>query len=350
MNYLLAAALLMISTSWVSARPLGGATGVTLGGLPEAREGRFPVLLPACSGQVKQLLLLNDRWVVVAVYDVPELVAKVDELSEGRLLKAEADWKASEKAGRPNWTAFKLPAQLHEQFDAAAREALGERKLDEPAAYAISSDGDAAYRKAQPPARVTRTFVSLGGARVPGAHEVDYAHYCILDLPPLQGRLHLPHRCRGPRRRDLHLRRTAQRVARHQGQPGRLPARRGREVRLPGRVRIRARPHPLPAGEGVQGHRRPHRRCGVQRPRAPARARSPLRAEGRPGARHGALLHVRDDALRTGPGRPHRDRRLLHHHPRRRPLLDVPPTRPTRPARPSTRPPAGSTTSAPPPR
>lgn len=187
MKHLLAAAVLIASTSCLQATPLSRPVGVTMGGLPEAREGRFPVRLPACAGQVKQLLLINDRWVVLAVYDVPEVVAKVDELSEGRLLKAVEDWKASEEAGRPNWTAFKLPAKLHEQFDAAAREALGERKLDAPAAYAISSDGDAAYRKARPPARVTRTFVSLGGARVPGAHEVDYAHYCILELPaPLQ--------------------------------------------------------------------------------------------------------------------------------------------------------------------
>lgn len=180
---LLTVALLMAANSMGLATPLGGRTDVALAPLPGEREGHYPLQLPGYSGQVKQLELINDRWVILALYDLPEVMAKVDALSGGQLLKADRDWKTSEAAGRPNWTAYTLPAKLHKQFLSQAREELGERKLEVPAAYAIASSDDRAYAKPQAPLRVTCTFVSLGGHRVPGSHEVDYARYCILEFP-----------------------------------------------------------------------------------------------------------------------------------------------------------------------
>jgi endoglucanase len=170
-----------------SSAPLGGAEHVTTFPLPPAMEGAYPVAQPTYEGQVRQLLLLNDRWVIVAVYDLPSVIDRVDELSGGRLRQAARDWKESEAAGRPNWTAYKLPAKLYDEFLHVARTELNEREMDQTEAYRIQSPHDASYKDQVSPKRVTRTFVSLGGPRVGEAHAVDYAHYCILELPtPLQ--------------------------------------------------------------------------------------------------------------------------------------------------------------------
>jgi len=156
---------------------------VAYDGLPTAKEGAHPVQLPAYEGQVQQVLVLSAQWLVVAVYDLPAIIRRVDELSGHQLVKSVTDFRESEAAGRPNWTAFKLPGKLHGQYLAQAREELGERQLDAPNAFTIASADDPAYRTARHPARATRTFVSLGSGRRDGAHEVDYAHYCILELP-----------------------------------------------------------------------------------------------------------------------------------------------------------------------
>jgi endoglucanase len=176
----------MISTQ-LHAAPLGGNNDVSYAPLPPAREGAHPIALPSYQGHVKQILLINDRWIIVAVYDVPEIVHQVDVLSEGRLRQAVQDWKASEAAGRPNWTAYKLPAALYKEFLHEARTILNEKEMDVPETFRITSPTDKAYASARAPKRVTRTFVSLGGPRIPEAHEVDYAHYCIMELPePMQ--------------------------------------------------------------------------------------------------------------------------------------------------------------------
>jgi len=178
--------LAMLATR-AGALPLDGNEAVAVGPLPAHLQGRHPLAEPVCTGQVRQLLPLDHRHVVVAIYDVPEVVAKVDALAGGRLLAAVEAWKRSEAAGRPDWAAFKLPAALHAEFLARAREELGERRLDEPSAYSVTSPDDTRYARPLPPAQVARSFVSLGGGRVPGGHEVDYAHYAILALPhPLQ--------------------------------------------------------------------------------------------------------------------------------------------------------------------
>ncbi len=170
-----------------SAMTLTGRTDVAYSPLPAAREGRYPVALPEYRGQVKQLLLLDHRHLLLDVYDVPEVVARMDALSGGKLVESVRGFRASEAAGRPNWTLYRVPEQTHARYLAQAREACGERQLDRPETFRIASDGDARYRTGCPPARVTRTFTSLGGDRVDGAHLVDYAHVCLLELPePLQ--------------------------------------------------------------------------------------------------------------------------------------------------------------------
>lgn len=167
----------------LTAKVLSGNPDVPLSGLPEEKQGKFPIQEPIYSGQVKQLLLLNDRWVVLGIYDLPEVAAKLNELSGGRLFQAQQDWNDALAKGHKNWDAFWAPSKIQKEFLVEAREALGERQLDLPSAYSISSPGDPGYNKAREPAKATRTMVALGGSRQPGMHETDYAHYGILELP-----------------------------------------------------------------------------------------------------------------------------------------------------------------------
>lgn len=177
----------MLTSGLLEAKTITGRVDVAYAPLPAAREGRYPVEIPEYRGQVKQLLLIDSRHLIVAVYDVPEVVARMDKLSEGKLIEAVRGFRASEAAGRPNWTLYRLPEQIHDRYLAQAREDTGERQLDLAATFRVSSDGDAHGSSGKPCARATRTFVSLGGSRMDGAHLVDYAHACLLELPePLQ--------------------------------------------------------------------------------------------------------------------------------------------------------------------
>ncbi|HMP76395.1 MAG TPA: glycoside hydrolase family 9 protein [Kiritimatiellia bacterium] len=183
----LLAALLFAAADHAGAKPLGGRTDVEFCAMPAEREGRYPIALPTYAGQVRQLHLLNDRWLVVGIYDLPELAAHIDKLSEGKLEEANRQWREGQEKGQPHWGAWVTIPKILKEFTVRAREELGERKLEEPAAYAIISTDDPAYKTARRPARATRTLISLGGNRLPGMHEVDYGHYGILELPaPLQ--------------------------------------------------------------------------------------------------------------------------------------------------------------------
>ena len=156
---------------------------MTLSDLPAESIGKYPIQQPEYSGEVRQLLVLNDRWLVLGLHDFPKVVEKMDEYSGGQLLKAVEDWEQGLKEGRKDWGAYKKPGEIRKEYLVAAREAVGERKLDSPDAFGVTSSDDADFVSAVNPARVTRTLVSLGGSRVPGGHEVNYGQYCILELP-----------------------------------------------------------------------------------------------------------------------------------------------------------------------
>lgn len=185
-NLLLISLLAGLAAS-ASAKMLNTRTDVPLSGLPAEREGKFPLLMPAYTGQVKSLQVLNDRWIVVGLYDVPEVAARIDVLSTGKLTEAVTQWNEGEKKGQPHWGAWQMFPKLLKTYLVQAREDLGERSLDQPSSYAIGSSDDPSYRKAQNPNRATHTYISLGGNRIQGMHETDYGHYGILELPePMQ--------------------------------------------------------------------------------------------------------------------------------------------------------------------
>ena len=163
---------------WASSLALSG----ELAPLPPEKEGACPIHLPTYEG-AEQLLVLSSRWVVVATTNIDEVLQKIDELSGGAYFKAVAAWEQSEKAGRPNWKAYKDRPRLRAQYSAQARNLAGERKLDEPSFYAIASSDDDRYAKPKAPTRVTRGIVSLGGTRVRGGGRIHYAHYSYLEMP-----------------------------------------------------------------------------------------------------------------------------------------------------------------------
>lgn len=114
-------AALIVTVVALSADPaftkqLGGRTDLAYAGVPKDLEGICPIQLPKYEGQVKQLLPIDNRRLIVAVYDVPEVVARMDALSGGELVKAVTGFEASEKAGRPNWTLYRLPGEIHAKY------------------------------------------------------------------------------------------------------------------------------------------------------------------------------------------------------------------------------------------
>jgi hypothetical protein len=76
---------------------------VTYSTLPAAAEGKFPVALPEDQG-IDQVMVLSNRWVVVAVVNLGEVLDKINELSDGKLYKAQDDWDNGLKEGKQNWT------------------------------------------------------------------------------------------------------------------------------------------------------------------------------------------------------------------------------------------------------
>jgi len=160
-------------------------------GLPADRQGKFPIHQPKFDG-VKQLLPLSSRWVVVVTVNQDEVSRQIDALSSGAFFRAIAKWDACDKA-HPDWTAYKARGAIRDQFVAEARERAGERRLDEPAFYAITGD-DPAYATPRAPARVARTITGVGGETAAEAHQalrgvggVYYAHDSYLEMPsPLQ--------------------------------------------------------------------------------------------------------------------------------------------------------------------
>lgn len=154
--------------------------------LPQAKQGRFPIHIPAYD-QIDQFLLLSNRWVIVAFSNVKEVGQKINDLSSGEYLMAAEIWSQSVKDQKPAWNSLDVKENLYLQHGAKARELSGELLLDNVSYYRISSATDENYRKTEKPLRVTRYLASLGKNREPIEYEIYYAHYCYLEMPyPLQ--------------------------------------------------------------------------------------------------------------------------------------------------------------------
>lgn len=166
-------------------------------GLPADKMGKFPIAMPTYKG-VEQLLVLSNRWVIVVTSnledvskEIQKLVAKDPAFGGFNFLEGQVAWKESQIKGNWNWDLFRNKIEpAVNKYLAEARENAGERKLDDPAYFSITSPDDTRYSRAQTPTRVTRFMVSMGGERVTGI-DPDYAHDSYLEMPiPLENGKH----------------------------------------------------------------------------------------------------------------------------------------------------------------
>ncbi|MEX0776281.1 MAG: glycoside hydrolase family 9 protein [Phycisphaeraceae bacterium] len=190
----LAQALMMMTTAMVGsplcADGLGGRE-IELAALPPHLLGATPIDMPTYKG-VDQLLVLSDRWVIVVTSDMDKLFDEIDRRSNGELRKVVDRWVNSEAARKPDWDAYHARGKIRDAHIAAAREAIGERRLAESAHFAISSQDDPRYIASVQPARADRLYISTGQNRsFGGVFEIEYAHYSYLELPqPMQDGKH----------------------------------------------------------------------------------------------------------------------------------------------------------------
>ncbi len=141
------------------------------------------VALPSYDG-VDQLLLLNKRWVVVATSDREELIEQIDILSNGKFKPAVQAWRKMAHLDR--WQEKKPVQKLAEKYWIEAREKSGERVLNDPYFYTITSTDDTAYEVPQHPVLVEKYLAIQGKEKIPG-FVADYSHYSYLEFPtPMQ--------------------------------------------------------------------------------------------------------------------------------------------------------------------
>jgi len=152
-------------------------------GLPVDREGIYPVAQGDYHG-VEQILVLSNRWIIVAVTDVKEVLDRVNTLSSGAFNTQVKNWMGSEPAGNPpNWTAYTGQSNVRDTYIAQARVDLNEARYTDTTYYAISSADASAYSTALAPTKASQYYVGLDKGQIPGAHPLHYAHYCYLELP-----------------------------------------------------------------------------------------------------------------------------------------------------------------------
>ncbi len=149
---------------------------------PVARGDGFDVVEPRYDG-VDQLLLLSDRWVIVVTSNIEAVMAEVDRLSDGKFKRSLATWELTRTTLLPDWGSSKNLRTLRETYIAQARENVGDTALGLTTSYSISSSDDERYAKGSPPKETVRLLVGLGGRRVAGGPDVDYAHYAYLKMP-----------------------------------------------------------------------------------------------------------------------------------------------------------------------
>jgi len=153
-------------------------------GLPEKHQGKFPIQVLNYDHGVKQLIPLNNRWVIVVTVNIDDVVDEIDKLSGGQFQPAIDTWVQSNKEGNPSWYTYReIIEPLRNQYVTEAREKAGERNLGDPAYFTITSPDDKRYEEEKQPTRATRFIVSLGQDKYVGLYEVDYAHYSYIEFP-----------------------------------------------------------------------------------------------------------------------------------------------------------------------
>ncbi len=151
--------------------------------LPIDREGIFPVARPSYNG-VNQVLLLNNKWIIVAVTDIAEILARVDTLSNQQFSYYNKLLAQGSPAGNStNWTAWTQLPIVRDTYLAKARQDLDETRYTRTNYYSLTSADDANYTVALEPATARQYYVGHNGSEVAGAPNMHYSHYCYLEMP-----------------------------------------------------------------------------------------------------------------------------------------------------------------------
>jgi hypothetical protein len=166
---------------------LTAAPGLDL--LPKDKDGILPVQIPTYN-KVEQLLPLSNQWVIVATMNLEEVSKEI-----ARLVKADSAWSNidflltqkmwmdSLSTPKPDWWIYNNQvAPQVAKYLGQARINIGEKNLDDPNFYSISSPDDPAYKTPLPATRVARFMVSLGSQKYGGINP-HYALYSYLEMP-----------------------------------------------------------------------------------------------------------------------------------------------------------------------
>ena len=143
----------------------------------------YSVAVPEYTG-VDQAIVLSNQWVIVITDNLQDVIDKIDGLTGGQYKRDLDTWTRSEAPGQNmNWDARRRVLNAWPKYVAQARELAGERLLDNPAYFSITSPDDSNYTNGLSPARTTRLLVGQGKCKLRGAGEIQYAHYSYLEMP-----------------------------------------------------------------------------------------------------------------------------------------------------------------------
>ena len=143
----------------------------------------YSIAVPTYAG-VNQVLVLSNKWVIVVTDNLQDVLDKIDELTGGQYKQDLAAWIASETPGdHINWGARSRVLEAYPKYAAQARELAGERLLENPAYFTITSPDDSNYATGVAAARTTRLLVGVGKCKVRGAGDIQYVHYSYLEMP-----------------------------------------------------------------------------------------------------------------------------------------------------------------------
>ncbi len=150
---------------------------------PPEWEGKFPVHIPEYDG-VEQFQLLSNRWVIVCTTNIDEVLDAIDQKLGGEF-KRSAE-KLKQTAGERGNLSRRLTEELRRAYltnGAAAREEVGERQLNDPAYYAITSANDETYKEPLAPSRAAYYITALDQGQRIGAPDVHFGLYSYIEFP-----------------------------------------------------------------------------------------------------------------------------------------------------------------------
>lgn len=151
--------------------------------LPLDKEGLFPIEMPKYDG-VEQLIVLSSKWVIVVTNNQQEIVKKISDLSGGAFGKAVDNWEDSVKRDQRDWNTYRTKIEpLFRKWIVEAREQGGERLLDSPTYFKISSKTDPHYATPLPAVKTTRFITTIGQGIIPGYYDFDFDNYSYIELP-----------------------------------------------------------------------------------------------------------------------------------------------------------------------